>query len=94
MTPLQRKQLIEERLKQLNPLQLTLLDESHQHVGHPGAATGASHFHLTIMSAAFLGLSLVKRHQLIYQLLEDLIPHEVHALKITAQLPYLNAKTV
>lgn len=80
----QRKQLIEKRLQSLKPLSLTVIDESDEHLGHHGAQTGASHFALTIVCEQFENLSLIKRHQLIYQLLDDLIPHEIHALKIKA----------
>lgn len=87
-TPQQRIELIESRLRQaLAPLRLVVIDESHMHVGHEGAKGGASHFALTIVSAAFSGLSLVKRHQLIYSYLTDLIPQEIHALKISAKTP-------
>ncbi len=87
-TPQQRKELIESRLeKALEPTQLVVIDESHQHIGHEGAKGGASHFALTIVSPAFADLSSVKRHQLIYSYLTDLIPQEIHALKITAKTP-------
>ncbi len=87
-TPEQRIELIESRLKEaLAPTKLAVIDESHQHIGHEGAKGGASHFALTIVSSAFAGLSSVKRHQLIYSHLTDLIPQEVHALKINAKTP-------
>lgn len=83
MSPLERKQLIETRLqKAFSPLLLEVIDESHLHVGHEGAKGGASHFALTIRATQFNGLSPVKAHQLIYGELKDLIPHEIHALKI------------
>jgi BolA protein len=82
-----RKQWIQERLEKLNPLSLTIIDESHLHVGHEGAKGGASHFALQIVSAQFSGLSLIKRHQLVYAQLKDYIPHEIHALKIKALSP-------
>lgn len=83
-----RAKLIKERLQaSLAPQTLELIDESHYHVGHEGAKGGASHFALTIVSSQFEGLSLIKRHQLIYEALNDLIPTEIHALKIKAQTP-------
>lgn len=71
----------------LAPLHLEVLDESHLHIGHEGAKTGASHFSVVIVSAKFATLPLIKRHQLIYQQLGDLIPKEIHALKIKAKTP-------
>jgi BolA protein len=88
LTPTQRKETIENRLrKALSPASLELVDESHLHQGHPGAASGASHFALKIVSDAFISLSAIKRHQLIYDQLKDLIPSEIHALKINAKTP-------
>lgn len=88
MTPAERKTCIEERLTQaLSPLFLEVIDESHQHIGHAGAKSGASHFAVVIIAKQFEGLSLIQRHQMIYALLKDLIPQEIHALKIQAKVP-------
>lgn len=87
LSPLERKALIANRLAALSPVTLEIIDESAAHVGHPGAQGGASHFALIIVSSQFVGLSLIKRHQMIYHLLKDLIPHEIHALKINARTP-------
>jgi len=87
MTPSQRQQVILERLTaRFNPTLCEIADESYLHRGHPGAQSGASHFALTITSNAFDGLSRVKQHQLIYQELQDLIPNEIHALRISVIL--------
>lgn len=88
MTPEQRQQVIIERLTaRFNPSLCEVIDESHLHQGHPGAKSGASHFALTITSNAFDGLSRLKQHQLIYEELKDLIPAEVHALRIRVTQP-------
>jgi len=82
-SPSERKALILTRLQQaFAPTLLEVIDESAQHVGHQGAAAGGSHFALKIAAPAFHGVSLLKQHQLIYQILQDLIPQEIHALKI------------
>lgn len=87
-TPDQRKTLIQVRLeKAFNPLTLSIIDESHLHVGHPGAALGGGHYAVNITALQFTGLSLIKRHQLVYAELKDLIPQEIHALKINARAP-------
>jgi BolA-like protein 1 len=39
-----------------------------------------------VVSEAFQGLNLVKRHKLVYQVLKDCMPH-IHALQIRAQTP-------
>jgi len=74
----------------LKPSQIELVDNSRQHVGHAGTKgweeSGESHFALFIVSDAFDGLSLVKRHQLIYTHLGDIMS-KIHALQIQAKLP-------
>lgn len=88
MTPVERKQCIIDRLTQgLSPEFLEVTDDSHLHHGHPGARDGASHFSLTIVCQQFESIPLIQRHRLIYGLLADLIPHEIHALKIQANTP-------
>ncbi|MBS0290080.1 MAG: BolA family transcriptional regulator [Proteobacteria bacterium] len=86
LTAKQRKELIETRLQaKLSPFKLEVIDESHLHIGHEGAKGGASHFAVVIVAQAFESLNAVQRHQLIYQELRYLIPHEIHALKISAK---------
>jgi sulfur transfer protein SufE/stress-induced morphogen len=74
----------------LKPTSITLIDNSSQHAGHAGskgwAESGESHFALTIVAKAFEGLSLVKRHQLIYMLLSETMS-KIHALEIKAKSP-------
>lgn len=75
--------MMRERLTTaLSPTTLTIIDDSHLHVGHAGAKGGASHFTLEIASPKFKGLGLIAQHRLIYDVLGDLIPQEIHALKI------------
>ncbi len=82
--------LIHSRLQILAPDALNVLDESHLHAGHAGAAGGAGHFRLRIVSSSFIGLGKVARHRLVYDQLADLIPQEVHALAIQALTPEEN----
>lgn len=88
MTNQQRIDLIRERLQmQLKPTQLDIVDESQQHVGHPGAASGAGHFAVMITTDLFSGKNLVERHRLVYQAIGDLMEKEIHALRIQAKTP-------
>ena len=74
-------------LQALKPTTLNLVDNSHQHAGHAGNdIDGESHFELSIVAEAFEGLNLVKRHQLIYMILGDLMP-QIHALQIQSLTP-------
>jgi sulfur transfer protein SufE/stress-induced morphogen len=74
-------------LQLLKPASLELVDNSDQHAGHmesPGS--GESHFELDIVSEAFEGLNLVKRHKLVYMMLGEVMP-KIHALQIRAKTP-------
>jgi len=71
----------------LSPTVLELVDESHLHAGHAGAASGGSHYRLTIVATAFAGLNLVRRHRLVYDSVHLMMQHEIHALAITALTP-------
>lgn len=78
---------IRERLSALDPDAVELLDESHLHAGHPGAAGGGSHFRLTIVSSRFTGRDTLARHRMVYAALGPLMQREVHALAIRALTP-------
>ncbi len=84
MTSEHIKKLLNESL---NPDLLEIIDNSAAHAGHAGARSGGGHYHVTIISEAFEGKSLVQRHQLIYKALGDLMKQEIHALGINALSP-------
>ncbi|WP_326519285.1 BolA family protein [Acinetobacter sp. CAAS 2-6] len=79
------QQLI-ERLQDLQPSHLQVVNESSGHGGYfPGKE---SHFKVVIVSEAFEGLRLVQRHQKVYAAAGDLLaPSRIHALAIHAYLP-------
>jgi BolA protein len=79
-------ELIKQRLQALEPLELSLQDDSALHAGHAGNQ-GGGHFSLSISSAHFSGKSQVMRHRLVYAQLADLIPNKIHALSIKAIAP-------
>jgi BolA protein len=59
--------MIEQRLRNaLSVDSIEIVDESHLHVGHPGAASGGGHFQVTIVADNFDGLSTLARHRLIF----------------------------
>jgi BolA family transcriptional regulator, general stress-responsive regulator len=72
--------------EQLQPLSLELLDESARHAGHAGAGSGG-HFRLRIVSNAFSGLPLVRRHRLVHDALAPLFGTEIHALALETLAP-------
>lgn len=65
------------------PITLQVLDEGHKHIGHAGEGKG--HFHVHIVSAAFVGTSTIQRHRMVYAAVADLMEHGIHALAIDAQ---------
>lgn len=71
----------------LSPTLLDVADNSQAHAGHAGAQSGGGHYHVRIVSDAFVGKSLVQRHQLIYKALGDLMKQKIHALGIEAFTP-------
>ena len=76
---------LRERLK---PISLSVVDESHQHVGHGGWREGGeTHFRLDIVSAAFEGKSRVERHRMINDLLAEAFARGLHALANKARAP-------
>ena len=83
---MQLTDLIKQRLSNLQPICLTIKDDSAQHAGHAGN-TGGGHFTLTIVSSQFSQKSQIIRHRLIYQALGDLIPQQIHALSMLAISP-------
>ena len=83
-----RVEKIKMRLeKVLAPAKLEITDDSHLHRGHAGAASGAGHFSVVIVSGKFSGLNMVQRHRLVYLALGDMMPAEIHALSIKALAP-------
>jgi BolA protein len=71
----------------LSCVSLELVDDSHKHAGHAGAAGGAAHFSVRIISDDFSGLGRVARHRLVYDAVADWMPHRLHALVIDARTP-------
>jgi BolA protein len=80
-------ELIRQRLAALEPESIVLDDESAQHRGHAGAASGGGHFRLTLVSPKFRNLSTLARHRLVYEAMGELMQREIHALSITALTP-------
>lgn len=75
--------------EKLSPAELEVDDVSYQHAGHAGArgADGETHFNVKVVSEEFRGKSLVKRHRLVYGLLQEELESGLHALSIVAKTP-------
>lgn len=66
---------------------IVIRDDSHKHIGHPGASTGLGHFHVTVRSSRFDGISPIARHRLVYEALGNLLQTDIHAVQIRALAP-------
>ena len=71
-----------EKLTELAPLQLEIIDESESHRGHGGWREGGeTHFRIRMNSPRFTGMNRVARHRLVHQTLGDIVPR-IHALAL------------
>jgi len=81
---------VEAHLREnLAPEVLEVVNESHMHSVAKGSET---HFKVVIVSALFEGVNAVKRHQLVYGALGNLMSKKpsqggIHALAITSRTP-------
>lgn len=75
---------ISEKLKNAcHPQHLELVNESHMHAG----PASDSHFKLVMVASEFADLSAVKRHQLVYKVLQEELAGPVHALALHLYSP-------
>jgi BolA protein len=82
-----RLERLNERLQTLDPVSLEVIDDSHRHAGHAGAADGRGHFTVIVVSHRFAGLTRLRRHRLVYDVVGDLMATDIHALSIHALAP-------
>jgi len=86
MTPTRVARLT-ERLQALEPDHLEVIDDSHRHAGHAGAADGRGHFSVLVVSKHFAGMNTMRRHRLVYEVVGDMMTTDIHALSIQARAP-------
>jgi BolA protein len=80
----ERVERLRAALQSLQPSLLEIRDDSARHIGHAGAREGG-HFHVTIASSAFNGLTQVQRHRMVYAAAAELMGRDIHALSIDAR---------
>ena len=68
-------------------MELLIKDQSHLHTGHVGAKGGGGHFSITIVSEAFEGKDRIQRHRMVYDVLNQMLATQIHALNIKALTP-------
>jgi BolA protein len=85
--------IIEHRIHQhFSPIHCHIQDDSHEHAGHTGSVGGGKHFSISMQSTVFANTTAVKRHQMVYAVLQDLLDNQyainnpeqgyIHALKL------------
>jgi sulfur transfer protein SufE/stress-induced morphogen len=77
---------------ELQPLKLDIQDDSSKHAGHGGYKgnanySGETHFMVEVVSEKFQGLSSLKRHRLVYQIIDEEMGSPVHALSLITKTP-------
>jgi BolA protein len=91
---MERREQLEERLRgALAAAHVDVIDESHLHAGHAGAASGGGHFRATIVSERFEGLGRVARQRLVYGALVAEMGGAIHALSMRTFTPEEWAET-
>lgn len=84
----ERIERIEALLRErVGAVRVEVVDESHLHVGHAGAISGAGHFRAHVVSPRFAGLSRVESQRLVYQALDEMIGPDIHALALRCEAP-------
>ena len=78
------ERLIRERLADLAPESIEIVDESDRHAGHAGAREGG-HFRLEIVARVFNGQTRLQCQRMVLDRLGDLRTAGIHALAITAR---------
>jgi len=72
---------------EFSPSELEIADESHRHVGHPGARDGRGHFRVRIVAEGFANLPMLARHRRVYAALGNMMQTDIHALSLDTRTP-------
>ena len=75
--------------RDLSPVSLEIINESHLHAGHQESfdGSGETHLRIKIVSSAFEGLTRIARHRKINALVADEIALGLHAVAIEVKAP-------
>ena len=80
---------IETQLRQhFTPAALLVVDDSHRHAGHAGAAPGGeTHYSVLVVAEAFEGQNRVARSRAVHALLAEEFATGLHALALSLRSP-------
>jgi stress-induced morphogen len=70
------------------PAEVEVVDDSHRHAGHAGAAPGGeTHYTVRVISPAFAGMSRVARSRAVHDALAAEFAAGLHALALNLKTP-------
>lgn len=70
------------------PAEVQVVDDSHRHAGHAGAAPGGeTHYSVRVVSPAFAGMNRVARSRAVHEALAAEFASGLHALALTLKTP-------
>ena len=70
------------------PAEVEVLDDSHRHAGHAGAAPGGeTHYNVRVVSPAFAGMNRVARSRAAHEALAAEFASGLHAMALTLKTP-------
>lgn len=70
------------------PAEVEVVDDSHRHAGHAGAAPGGeTHYTVRVVSPAFVGMNRVARSRAVHEVLAAEFAGGLHALALTLRTP-------
>ncbi|WP_270934786.1 BolA family protein [Falsiroseomonas oryzae] len=70
------------------PARVEVVDDSHRHAGHAGAAPGGeTHYSVRVVSPAFAGMNRVARSRAVHEALAGEFGTGLHALALTLRTP-------
>ena len=70
------------------PAEVEVVDDSHRHAGHAGAAPGGeTHYSVRLVSPAFAGMNRVARSRAVHEALAAEFAGGMHALALTLRTP-------
>ncbi len=70
------------------PAEIVVVDDSHRHAGHAGAAPrGETHYTVAVSSPAFAGMGRLARSRAVHALLDAEFKSGLHALALQLRAP-------
>ena len=74
---------IKEKINnELNPEQISLIDNSHLHIKHQSFVSGKFHLKLIVKSQKLKKMKKIEAHKIIFSILKNEMKEKIHALEI------------